>query len=135
MALVLKRIIHPNDCLRCDITRKILSYGDEYYEDTEDGTIIDFNFYHDTKWARKKEEGIANYEKQMGQLDYRMSMFQRQRDFLRETMLDRHQLSDDCSKWDVNTYNLNINGDMTIENNLTYESVPTKSQSESGDKK
>lgn len=135
MALILKRIINPYECVRCDITRKIISYGEEYYEDDEDGTIIDFEFYHDSKWAKKKEEGIAEFEKRIGEIDYRMQMAQRQRDFLRETMLDRYQLAEDVSKWDVNTYNLNIKGEMPIENKLSFDGVPTKSQSESGDKK
>ena len=37
MALQLKRITWPYDCVKCDITRKLLAYGDYYYEDDEDG--------------------------------------------------------------------------------------------------
>lgn len=39
MALHLKRITDPYFCCHCDITRKLITYGDYYYEDDEDGFI------------------------------------------------------------------------------------------------
>lgn len=107
MALILCRITDPYECVRCDITRKIISYGEEYFLDTIDGTIIDFNFYHDTKWAKKKEEGMQKAEEYLGILDYRQALFQKQREFLRETMLDRKQLGE-IGNWDVDYSTLGI---------------------------
>ena len=53
MALILKRVTNPYECVRCSITRKCISYGEEYYEDDEDGTIIDFNYYYDMMYQKK----------------------------------------------------------------------------------
>lgn len=100
MSLILCRVTDPYECIRCDITRRIISYGEEYLLDTEDGTIIDFNFYYDMKWAKKKEEGMAKAEEYLGVLDYRSMLFQKEREFLRETMLERKQLGE-IGDWDI----------------------------------
>ena len=39
MALQLKRITWPYDCVKCDITRKLLAYGDYYYEYLDRGLL------------------------------------------------------------------------------------------------
>ena len=67
MALHLKRIVDPYFCCRCDITRKIIAYGDYYYEDDEDGFIVDYNYYYDRKMAEKMEKALLDPEIQAAQ--------------------------------------------------------------------
>lgn len=100
MALVLKRITSPYECVRCSITRKIISYGEEYYEDDEDGTIIDFNYYYDTKMAKKIEEAMPNVEASMDRFGYQQMLIQKQREYLQKTMFDRPIAGEDCTSWD-----------------------------------
>ena len=42
MALILKRITNPYECVRCCITKKLISYGEEYYWDPIDNFVVDF---------------------------------------------------------------------------------------------
>ena len=75
MSLILCRITEPNECIRCDIPYyKLLAYGDEYFIDTTDGTIIDFNYAHDRKWEKKREEGYAKAQQYMEGFDYITSL-------------------------------------------------------------
>lgn len=99
MALVLRRVTHPWECVRCSITKKIISYGEEYYYDTEDGTIIDFNYYYDKKFQQRVEEAMPKVDMKMSQLDYQVNMLEKERQFLEKTMLDRKQYNVDARDW------------------------------------
>lgn len=91
MALELKRITDPYYCVKCDITRKLLAYGDYYYEDTEDGLIVDANYYYDRKMMKKYEEAMMNPELNVGQdvISYKTMLRQKEREFLDRGLLDR----------------------------------------------
>ena len=58
MALILKRITNPYECVRCSVTNKLISYGEEYYWDPIDNFIVDFEYYYDRKLAMKREEAM-----------------------------------------------------------------------------
>lgn len=91
MALVLKRITDPYYCVKCDITRKIIHYGNFYYEDDEDGLIVDAEYYHDRKMQQQFEEAMMNPELMVGQdvISYQTMMRQKEREFLDKGLLDR----------------------------------------------
>lgn len=125
MALVLKRITNPYECVRCNVTRKIISYGEEYYEDDDDGFIVDFNYYYDTKLAMKRDEAMPLLEASMDRFGYQQQLIQRQRDFLRKTMFDRPLAGEDCTSWDG--YNSSFTSDFQIEDKENI-SFPTMSQ-------
>lgn len=96
MALHLKRITDPYFCCHCDITRKIIKYGDYYYEDDEDGFIVDYNYYYDKKMARKISEALLNPEIQEGlnALTYRAQLRAAERAFLDKTLFERKLATD-----------------------------------------
>ena len=96
MALVLKRMTDPYVCKRCSITRKIISYGEEYYEDDVDGTIIDFNYYYDTKFAQKVQDSMYKVDESMDIFAYKQTMLQKERQFLNKTMFDRPLADQNC---------------------------------------
>ena len=111
MALILCRITDPNECIRCDIPYyKLLAYGDEYFIDTTDGAIIDFEYAHDRKWQKKKEEGYERAQRYMEDLDYITSLRQAERDYMDKTLLDRRQWyeEDNDNIWDIDYNNLGI---------------------------
>lgn len=111
MSLILCRITDPYECLRCDIPYyKLLSYGDEYFLDTTDGAIIDFEYAHDMKWAKKKEEGYQRAAEYLEGLDYISSLRQAERDYMNKTLLDRKQWyeEDNDNMWDIDYTNLSI---------------------------
>ena len=93
--LVLKRIVYFNECLVCKASGKILMYGDFYYTDTEDPTmVIDAKFYHDQKMERKKENG--KYEKiretHESLRDYQDELQEKEREYLTSVMLDKYHV-------------------------------------------
>lgn len=110
MSLILCRITEPNECIRCDIPYyKLLSYGDEYFIDTTDGTIIDFNYAHDRKWEKKREEGYAKAQQYMEGFDYITSLREAEREYMNKTLLDRKQwYEEDKDTWDIDYANLGI---------------------------
>lgn len=91
MALYLKRITDPYFCCHCDITRKIIRYPDFYYEDDEDGFIVDYNYYYDRKMAEKMETALKNPEIQyaLDSMSYQTMMREAERQHLDRTMFSR----------------------------------------------
>lgn len=89
MALELKRIIHPYECVKCHVTGEIIAYGDYYYEDDVDGFIVDFNYYYDRKQEQKMREAEWEIERALDLQEYSQKMKQAERDFLTATLFDR----------------------------------------------
>lgn len=110
MSLILCRITEPNECIRCDIPYyKLLAYGDEYFIDTTDGAIIDFNYAYDRKWAEKREEGYNKAQQYMEGFDYISSLREAEREYMNKTLLDRKQWYEEGKDtWDIDYANLGI---------------------------
>ena len=89
MALILKRITNPYECVRCCVTRKLITYGEEYYWDPIDNFVVDFEYYYDRKLAMKREEAMWKVQKAMSGLSYKQQMIAAERDFLEKTLFDR----------------------------------------------
>jgi hypothetical protein len=89
MALILKRITNPYECVRCSVTNKLISYGEEYYWDPIDNFIVDFEYYYDRKLAMKREEAMWKVHQATNLLSYKQQMLNAERDFLEQTMYDR----------------------------------------------
>ena len=90
MALILCRITDPYECIRCDVPYyKLLAYGDEYFLDTNDGAIIDFNYAYDRKWAAKKEEGYNKAQHYMENLDYISSLKEKKKKYMKKKILNK----------------------------------------------
>lgn len=89
MALILKRITNPYECVRCSVTRKLITYGEEYYWDPIDNFIVDFEYYYDRKLAMKREEAMWKINQATSGLSYKQQMLAAERDFLEQTMYDR----------------------------------------------
>lgn len=91
MALHLKRITDPYFCCHCDITRKIIAYGDYYYEDDEDGFIVDYNYYYDRKMQEKINLALQNPEIQHAydSMSYKTMMREAERQMLDRTLFNR----------------------------------------------
>lgn len=102
MALELKRIIHPYECLRCHVTDKVIAYGDYYYEDDTDGLIVDFEYYYDCKQEQKMREAEYEIERALDLQEYEQRMRQAEKDFLTATLFDRP----------VKANNLNVDNSM-----------------------
>ena len=43
--LILKQVTQPYEVLKCKISNQMIIYGDFYYEDNEDGTIVKYEVY------------------------------------------------------------------------------------------
>ena len=111
MSLILCRITEPYECIRCDIPYyKLLSYGDEYFIDTKDGAIIDFQYAYDMKWQQKREEGQRKADMYMQDFDYISSLREAEREYMNKTLLDRKQWyeEDNQDMWDIDYANLGI---------------------------
>lgn len=91
MALHLKRITDPYFCCHCDITRKLIAYGDYYYEDDVDGFIVDYNYYYDKKLAQQRAEAMQNPEiaHAHDSMSYHVMMRQAERAMLDRTLYER----------------------------------------------
>lgn len=135
MALILCRITEPYECIRCDVPHyKLLAYGDEYFLDTTDGTIIDFQYAYDRKWAAKKEEGMRQAEKYLDNLSYLQSLHQAEAEYLDKTLLDRKQWYEEGSDfWDIDYANLGIH-DSQAANKVRQDILDKTITKNSGDK-
>ncbi len=135
MALILCRITDPYECLRCDVPAyKMLAYGDEYFLDTTDGAIIDFEYAYDRKWAAKQEEGMQKAAQYMEQMSYVSALHQAERDYLDKTLLDRKQwYEEDKNVWDIDYANLGIH-DSQSANKIRQSIIDKTPTKYSGDK-
>ena len=135
MALILCRITDPYECLRCDIPYyKLLAYGDEYFLDTDDGAIIDFEYAHDKKWADKREKGYENAQQYLETLDYISSLRQAEREYMEETLLDRRQWYEEGKdSWDIDYANLAIH-DSQSASKIRQQALDKTITKDSGDK-
>ena len=104
MALHLKRITDPYFYCHCDITRKIIAYGDYYYEDDEDGFIVDYNYYYDRKMAEKTQAALQNPEisHALDSMSYKTMMRQAERQMLDRTLFERKLATNIAYKEDNN---------------------------------
>ena len=89
MALILKRITNPYECVRCCVTRKLITYGEEYYWDPIDNFIVDFEYYYDRKLAEQRQAAYNRINEATSLLDYKQQMLAAERDFLTRTLFDR----------------------------------------------
>lgn len=136
LSLILCRITEPYECLRCDVPRyKLLTYGDEYFLDTTDGTIIDFEYAYDRKWADKRERAMDQVDRYMQDLDYLHSLHMAEAEYLDKTLLDRKQWYEEENNniWDIDYANLAIHNSQEADKirRQIIDNTPTKS---SGDK-
>ena len=89
MAMILKRITNPYECVRCCVTKKLITYGEEYYWDPIDNFVVDFEYYYDRKLAMKREEAMWKINQATNGLAYKQQMLNAERDFLEKTLYDR----------------------------------------------
>ena len=88
--LVLKRIQHFNEFIKCKVSDQVMMYGDFYYEDTDDGLIVSATYYHELK--KKKEEEEFDYTKlnnATSEKEYSELLKQAERELLEKTIFDR----------------------------------------------
>lgn len=88
--LRLKRVIYFNDFLKCDISGDIISYGDYYYEDDEDGLIVKADVYHALKEEKKAAEfDYSKLNKAQSMLEYSEMLKEYERQLKAKTLFDR----------------------------------------------
>lgn len=103
MALILKRITHPYECIRCSVTKKLITYGEEYYWDPIDNFVVDFEYYYDRKMAMKRDANLYKIQNAMNALSYKQQMINAERDFLEQTVFDR-EIYDPRIHGELNAY-------------------------------
>ena len=98
--LHLKRITDPYFACKCDITKKLIAYGDYYYEDDEDGFIVDYNYYYDRKKQQRMEQALNNPEiaATFDSISYKTMMWEAERQMLDRSLFKRKLASDVCRK-------------------------------------
>ncbi|PTY93054.1 hypothetical protein [Heyndrickxia sporothermodurans] len=88
--LHLKRVLHFNDFIRCKISGDIISYGDFYYEDDEDGLIVKATVYKAMQEEKRLNEfNYEKLEKAESQLEYQQALKEYERQFLTQTLFER----------------------------------------------
>lgn len=88
--LILKRMIYPYEVLKCHMTGEMIVYGDFYYEDDEDKTIVKATAYNKLKKeAREMSFDYSLLQKAQNQKEYNEMVKRAQRDYLNATILDR----------------------------------------------
>lgn len=93
--LILKRITHFNEFLKCKASGQILMYGDFYYTDTEDPSmVIDAKYYHNQKMERKKENWPYSeiLEKHESLKEYQDDLQEKEQEYLTSVMLDKYHV-------------------------------------------
>lgn len=94
MALYLKRITHPYECVKCKVTGELLDYGAYYYEDDTDGFIVSFDYYQERKRERQIEQAQYKIERALSYEEHKQRMKQAEKEFLTATIFDRPMATD-----------------------------------------
>ena len=93
--LHLKRVQYFTDFLRCGVSGEIISHGDYYYEDDEDGLIIKASVYGQLKKEKREREfDYTKLNQAESHRDYQQMLKEYERSFLSETVLDRKLYSE-----------------------------------------
>ena len=94
--LVLKRVQYFNDWVKCGISGDIMTHGEYYYEDTDDGLIVKATVYKEMKDIKRAEEfDYSKLENAASEREYRQLLRQYEREFKASTLLDREVLGKD----------------------------------------
>lgn len=100
--LILKRIVHSNEFLKCKASQQILMYGDFYYQDNVDGYIISHKYYHQMlEQKRLNEFDYSKLNNATSEKEYTMLLRQAERDFLNTDMFEREILGKENGKWKI----------------------------------
>lgn len=88
--LHLKRIVHFNEFVRCKVTREIMTQGDYYYEDDEDGFIVKATVYKEMKLQEKRDKfDYAKLEQAANEREYAMMLREYEREIKTQGLLQR----------------------------------------------
>lgn len=89
--LILKRMIHPYEVMKCKVSGEFIVYGDFYYEDDEDkNVVVKATVYK--KMQQEARDAAFDYSllaKAQNQKEYKELVKRAERDYLRATILDR----------------------------------------------
>jgi hypothetical protein len=93
--LVLKRIQHFNDFIRDTVDNRVIGYGEYYYEDSDDGTIISAEHYWELKKAQMEREWDDSWYNAMeSERDYKEKLRQAEMKMRQSTVLNKKRLED-----------------------------------------
>lgn len=89
--LILKRMIYPYEVLKCKVSGEFIVYGDFYYEDDEDKTLVVKSTVY-KKMQQEARDAAFDYsllQKAQSQKEYKELVKRAEKDYLRATILDR----------------------------------------------
>jgi hypothetical protein len=93
--LVLKRIQYFNDFIRDTVDGRVIGYGEYYYEDSDDGTIISAEHYWELKKAQMEREWDDSWYNAMeSERDYKEKLRQAEMKMRQSTVLNKKRLED-----------------------------------------
>lgn len=99
--LQLKRITCPTDFMKCKASGEILMYGDFYYQDMNDPSIvIGARYYNNMKKQRKENQfdyTILNNAK--SQKEYQDQLQKAEQEYLQSTMLNMPILGQEAENY------------------------------------
>ena len=103
--LILKRMTHFNEFMKCKASGKIMMYGDFYYEDTETGDVIDAKYYHNMKVEEKKEKfDNSILERAQNQKEYQDELRKAEEEYLTATMLSKYVGGKEAENYEKEQY-------------------------------
>ena len=93
--LILKRMQYFNEFIRDTVDDRIIGYGDYYYEDDEDGTIISAEHYWELKKAAQEDAWDDSwYEYMDSERDYREKLRKAEQKMMQNSILNKVRLED-----------------------------------------
>lgn len=94
--LVLKRVQYFTDWIRCQVTGDIMTHGEYYYEDDEDGFIVKATTYKEIKDKDAADKfDYSKLENAASMREYTEMLKQYEREFKTSTILERKILGKD----------------------------------------
>lgn len=88
--LFLNRVTSQFEVLRCKLSRELISYGDFYYEDDEDGLIVKATYYHELQKKTEKDKfDDSKLEQAKSLRDYENQLKKAERELNIDTLMDR----------------------------------------------
>ena len=93
--LHLKRVQYFNEWIRCKVSGRILSWGDWYYEDDEDGLVVCALEYKKMQQERKEEQwDYSRIQMAENEREYKQRLKELEREHIKKTLLDRQMAAD-----------------------------------------
>ena len=88
--LHLKRVTSQYELIMCQVSKELITFGEYYYEDDEDGLIVKATVYHEAEKKKAKDAfDKTKLENAKSFNDYKKALKKAEEELIKQTLADR----------------------------------------------